>query len=625
MPGVNFSLNLLIILQPAAAGLQEAPQKAAWVGPVWDLFFYSAIFSVVAFIALLALTLVNALAVSGPLMVIRWLYRSGVRRWMAQRGGEAEEGVGAGRPPSSPSPPPRAELRLEVLDSRAPDGSPAGGAHLYRRAVRASHSVANAYAAAGVAYAAAMTPLLVLSIDRVGLNIPVASLAVGCFAMLLWLPLLSYVTVAAGWLRKLLLLMADYLLVVAACAAAGGLAPPQGGESVGLASLPLLAFFFWFLFMTLPTSTLIIMRQAGVAGLIVGTALSVLLFALSFYLILFPEIISPGSKPQLAEGLLRHRGLLWLAVAVVTVALVVTLFVMVGRRYERKKFSDQMMLLENFMAFTTIWVAILSYSVIGWYAALAALPFALHRLVARAWLRRRKAAGGERAVSLMLLRVFGSKRRSEWLLNRLSYYWRYIGSIQLIGAPDLATANLELHELLSFATGRLKNRFLKNGADRTRQLDALDLAPDPDGRYRVNEFFCQEDIWRGTVKELLKRSDAVLMDLRGFSPANRGCVDELSDLVNIVPVNRLVITADGKTDFAFLRDTLFRAWAEMAPDSPNYALRDPTLRILYIHRQNGRAVKRLLSLLDEAAVAPKVLPGQKAPTPAPPAAAELRA
>lgn len=548
---------------------------------------------IAAVILSVALFLFSALMVSAPVLLLQWLYRRAVLRWMNTRGGAGREEERAATPGPAHAAP--ADLHIEVRDARAPAGSPADDLPLYGRAVRSSRALARVYAAAGLAYVAALIPIMLgqsLYAGRIALNVKTAGFIAMFAALLLWLPLLMYLTVAvAGRLRKALLLAGYVVLLVATSAAF------SSGESVTL----------WPFLMGPPTSILVITRRAGVAGLLSAAVLLLLLLgaALSFAaLSLFPQTQKAGEP---SGYLLASAQLLTLPlVLVLTVALGALLLVLAGRRYERKKMSDLTLALDCFMLFTTVWVTAFFGARAGWYAAAVALSFPVYKLVALAGLRRlrrREAWDGGRGVSLMLLRVFGAKRSSEWLMSHLSYYWRYAGSIQLIAAPDLAGANLELHELMHFVTGRVKNQFIKDAADRERQLAALDLAPDPDGRHRVNEFFCLNDVWHGTVAELLERSDAVLMDLRGFTPSNEGCVAELGELVNLVPVNRLVITANENTDYHFLYDALYHAWARMGPDSPNRALRRPTLRILNISaiRQDALAVKRLLSMLGEAA------------------------
>jgi hypothetical protein len=54
--------------------------------------------------------------------------------------------------------------------------------------------------------------------------------------------------------------------------------------------------------------------------------------------------------------------------------------------------------------------------------------------------------------------------------------------------------------------------------------------------------------------------DLVVMDLRGLSPDNKGCVFELQSLVAHVPLGKIMLLTDATTDVAFLRQTLDTCW-----------------------------------------------------------------
>jgi hypothetical protein len=83
-----------------------------------------------------------------------------------------------------------------------------------------------------------------------------------------------------------------------------------------------------------------------------------------------------------------------------------------------------------------------------------------------------------------------------------------------------------------------------------------DTRPDRDLRFRVNERFCYDDTWKMVLSRLVDESDAVLMDLRGFSRQNAGCVFELHELVRLVPLDQVVFIVDRRTDEALLAETL---------------------------------------------------------------------
>jgi len=94
------------------------------------------------------------------------------------------------------------------------------------------------------------------------------------------------------------------------------------------------------------------------------------------------------------------------------------------------------------------------------------------------------------------------------------------------------------------------------------------------------------------LKRLARDSDAVLMDLRGFLPDNQGCVFEINELLNVMPLDRVVFVVDATTDLAFLRETFAAGWAALAADSPNRDLAEP--RVLLFEFAGGSSVPGLM-------------------------------
>ncbi len=170
---------------------------------------------------------------------------------------------------------------------------------------------------------------------------------------------------------------------------------------------------------------------------------------------------------------------------------------------------------------------------------------------------------------LLFLRVFALGRRSENIFSAIGRFWRAIGSMQMIAGPDLAAVAVEPHEFLDFLSGKLDRRFIDSGRTLDLRMDQLDLQPDGDGQFRVTEFFCHDDTWKLTLARLADDSDAVLMDLRGFSRRNAGCIFEITELFNLVPLQRLVFIVDSSTDQPFMRETMQQAWRQLRDRSPN--------------------------------------------------------
>ena len=158
--------------------------------------------------------------------------------------------------------------------------------------------------------------------------------------------------------------------------------------------------------------------------------------------------------------------------------------------------------------------------------------------------------------TLLLLRVFGDASRTERLFDRVAARWRWLGPVTMIAAPDVVARTVDPGDFLEFATGRLQERFVKSARDLEGRLQHLDVEPDPDERFRVNELCCQADTWRTAVVGLMDRADAVLMDLREFSSKRAGCAFELQQLGQRLEQGRLVLTVDGTTDRDFLLDNL---------------------------------------------------------------------
>jgi hypothetical protein len=233
----------------------------------------------------------------------------------------------------------------------------------------------------------------------------------------------------------------------------------------------------------------------------------------------------------------------------------------------------------------------------GWIGLTA---FAAYKLVATvgAWSLAGEAARRP-AAKLLLLRVFGFRKRTERLFDVLGARWRFAGPIQMIAAPDLAAKTIDPGEFMDFLSGRLRSRFIIEPRDLQQRLAGIDLRPDADGRFRVNDIFCGNDRWQAAVESLMAETDLVAMDLRGFSPQNKGCVYELQMLLDAVPTSRIVVFADRSTDLAFLDRTLAGCARAMAPASPNRSSGGP-VTVLDIRENDRGAVHALLGIGDAA-------------------------
>jgi hypothetical protein len=183
---------------------------------------------------------------------------------------------------------------------------------------------------------------------------------------------------------------------------------------------------------------------------------------------------------------------------------------------------------------------------------------------------------------LLLLRVFALGARSDRLFEAVRRRWLRGGSVAMIAGPDLVTSEIEPHEFLVFLSRQLTRSFVSGPEDLEARLAAMDRRPDPDGRFRVTEFFCRDDTWQLTMERLVARSDAVLMDLRSFGPGNQGCLYELGRLLDAIELDRVVFVIDATTDRAFLEQALTRLWARLAAGSPNQRAAAPAVRLMRV-------------------------------------------
>ena len=510
----------------------------------------------------------------------------------------------SGPPPAEPpAPVPRAAapppLELQIEESRGATGT--GGGALSSSARRRFAYAAAVYAGAGLVHAAVATVLLFLFAGlefypwRTGIVFWAHAWPVVLVLNLAWGP-------DRRWQVATIALYSLVLALVGLGVTSSGVQPlAVGGITLPAFVQPL---FLWLITAAPGVFLLVFLnrRIRSIGPLLLVMMLIAVAGAQAAFLAMYLEAVqSLMVELSLATGI--GVGAVFFAVQ----AAGFVVFLLPGwwaaawlrRRYEAKRISDQM------ITFDAVWLlmSLIDCSALasergafGWAGLLA---FAAYRLVVTLGLKPlHRAALARPPARLLLLRVFGAQRQSERLFDLLGARWRYRGSLQLIAGTDLATTTLEPHEFLDFLSGRLARNFIHGPADLERRLAELDLAPDPDGRFRVNELFCDGGSWQQAVARLMAGSDLVVMDLRGFSHQNRGCLFELQALIDSVPVERLILLIGGPGDFDPLRQTLRALWQEMRASSPNARPEVARLRLLPVEGDPAAAVRRLLELAD---------------------------
>jgi len=91
------------------------------------------------------------------------------------------------------------------------------------------------------------------------------------------------------------------------------------------------------------------------------------------------------------------------------------------------------------------------------------------------------------------------------------------------------------------------------------------------------------------------------MDLRGFSSQNAGVIFEISEVINLVPLERVVFIIDDTADELFLREVLQQSWNRIKPTSPNRLSKSRSLQLFHLKGFSDRELKQFLHRLSIAA------------------------
>ena len=189
----------------------------------------------------------------------------------------------------------------------------------------------------------------------------------------------------------------------------------------------------------------------------------------------------------------------------------------------------------------------------GWRALWALTAFVAYRAVVGAALAASPVSGLSRRRPACCCCGPSARHRRGASVRRAVNDWRRRGNVNLIAGTDLADRTIDPGDILASLGGELREQFVRDRADLERRLAALDERRDPDGRFRVNDFFCFDDTWRPTLEALLERVDVVLMDLRGVSRQNAGCLFEMQKLAERAKLERALFIIDDDTEEQLLR------------------------------------------------------------------------
>lgn len=509
--------------------------------------------------------------------VLLFFYKRSIRRSMET----------ASNAPETSSRPAVAARPAVALSEIEIDADRDGGA-LYAQPWKA----AAVYAAAGALFASVFTAAYLLSMGERTIY-PVRTLFL--FWVFFW-PAVLAISVVVATTRRRVLLFTAYFAVLTILVIAAQVRSP----SLGWLALP----FHWLTTAGVPTlvTAAYLARRVRTIGPLV---LTFVFLAITGSLALV-SIVNEHAWPALAsaagrafEAGLGAQQVFWILLIVPMIVFAFLgwyLLKWIARQYERKRFSDETLTVESIVLLFAVAISIsLTFAGTAYFftglvafAAFKTATYAGFALTARKLAPRR----------LLLLRVFALGKHSERLFDVVRAHWLRIGGMTLIAGPDLISSTFEPHEFFRFLAGDAGGGFVTDEADLNRRVAQLDSRPDPDGRYRVDEFFCRTNTWRPTMRALAARSDAVLMDLRGFTQENEGCLFELGELLNLVDLERIVLVIDRDTHRDFLSWALHDRWSRLSGESINRKYSAPQVCIVEVPKTlTTRAIRRLLSQL----------------------------
>lgn len=452
------------------------------------------------------------------------------------------------------------------------------GGGLYRQLVRAPWRYAACYATAGLGFAFVYASAAHFAFPH-ALGAPGSLIAVWLYLWPVFLALPLIVPLSPARLGILFLV---YFGVFALLGIWAGTVLDVPGYRFGAVVIPARSSVtpetmarLWLVLNGAPSVLMLLClnrRVRAVAPLVLALVTASLVgIAVSY----FGVFSTPGTDWVVAVSTSLDLHIYWLLLTALLLSLI--FFGLVGwglmqwiaRVYRKGMLSDQSLLLDAlWLLFASTYSMWLSAGGLRWAltAPVAFLVFRLTLFVVRRWFRPDNGAPR----GLTFLRVFSLGRRSERLFEMVARQWRHVGSVQLITGPDLASSTAQPHQFLDFLSGKLAHHFVVDHASLERSLAARDRGADPDGRFRVNSYFCHADSWKAVLPRLVQEGDIVLMDLRSFSARQAGCTHELRYLVAAVPFDRCVLLVDESTDAAFLTRTLTDALESTAPVSPNH-------------------------------------------------------
>lgn len=199
---------------------------------------------------------------------------------------------------------------------------------------------------------------------------------------------------------------------------------------------------------------------------------------------------------------------------------------------------------------------------------------------------------------IWLVSIFSAEAIFPWTEEGFSFWSIWLSPVSILCAVFATLL------VIAFEYFRIQRGFIKSREQFQERLSRLDLRPRglTDYTFRGVPTMCHANTWKSTVAEMVRTTDIVLMDLRGFSEKKNGCKDEINFLLDHIAIDRLLILIGAKDDEDFIQRSLLEQWRELKKDSPNLNITDPQIQIYKSDVQDETDVQGIFDRLIGAAV-----------------------
>ena len=188
---------------------------------------------------------------------------------------------------------------------------------------------------------------------------------------------------------------------------------------------------------------------------------------------------------------------------------------------------------------------------------------------------------GQPPVEIVYLRMFDNEARARSFLESA---WREFGYVYLLqSAQSVAEKKYRKGrrapggffvaddaDLIARIDQTRRQRPLRRGRHTLSGVRSSSVAvKDKYGAYPFCAVPCHVSYWQRAVDLLLARVDVVVLDLSGVTKRNPGTLYELQRIIDIVPIERVILLCDPKSNQRYLRSVVESAWSQMSASSPN--------------------------------------------------------